>query len=67
MIDFLTGCFDLLFDVIAQSNNILVLLPFCAIVLFTQISRITQKTRFYLINLFLTFGTVFDILYTVNI
>ena len=28
---------------------------------FTKISRITQKTRFYLINLFLTFGMVFVI------
>lgn len=38
MIDFMTGCFDLLFDLIAQSNNILVLLPFCAIVLSILIS-----------------------------
>lgn len=38
MINFMTGCFDLLFDLIAQSNNILVLLPFCAIVLSIFIS-----------------------------
>lgn len=38
MINFMTGCFDLLFDLIAQSNNILVLLPFCAIVLSILIS-----------------------------
>lgn len=38
MVDFLTGCFDLLFDLIAQSNNILVLLPFCSIVLSILIS-----------------------------
>ena len=38
MIDFMTGCFDLLFDLIAQSNNILLLLPFCAIVLSILIS-----------------------------
>lgn len=38
MIDFMTGCFDLLFDLIAQSNNILVLLPFCAIILSILIS-----------------------------
>ena len=38
MIDFMTGCFDLFFDLIAQSNNILVLLPFCAIVLSILIS-----------------------------
>lgn len=38
MINFMTGCFDLLFDLIAQSNNILVLLPFCSIVLSILIS-----------------------------
>ena len=38
MIDFLIGCFDLLFDLIAQTNNILVFLPFCAIVLSILIS-----------------------------
>lgn len=38
MIDFLTGCFDLLFDLTAQCSNILVLLPFCAIVLSILIS-----------------------------
>lgn len=38
MINFLTGCFDLLFDLIAQTNNILVLLPFCSIVLSILIS-----------------------------
>ena len=38
MIDFMTGCFDLLFDLLSQSTNILVLLPFCAIVLSILIS-----------------------------
>ena len=38
MINFLTGCFDLLFDLIAQSNNIIIFLPFCAIVLSILIS-----------------------------
>lgn len=33
MIDFMTGCFDLLFSLTSQVDNILIMLPFSAIVI----------------------------------
>lgn len=30
MVDFLTACFDLLFDLLPNIDNILIVLPFCA-------------------------------------
>ena len=33
MVDFLTGCFDLLFDLLPNINNILIVLPFCAVLI----------------------------------
>lgn len=38
MIDFMLGCFDLLFNLTSQVSNILVFLPFCAIVISILIS-----------------------------
>ena len=38
MINFMTSCFDLLFNLIAASDNIIILLPFCAIVVSLLIS-----------------------------
>lgn len=33
MIDFMTGCFDLLFNLLPQVDNILIMLPFFAIII----------------------------------
>lgn len=32
MIDFMLGCFDLLFGLTSQVSNILIILPFCALI-----------------------------------
>lgn len=38
MIDFMTGCFDLLFNLLPRVDNILITLPFFAIILSVLLS-----------------------------
>lgn len=45
MSDFLTSCFDVLFDLLPHIDNILIVLPFCAICLSVVISLTFKLIR----------------------